>query len=144
MFTGSFPSSSSSSSSSYFKCLPIGAPSPTSAPAAASAPCPISDCRINIKTRPPRHIYKKTDYIEEYAWESVGSLANASQDCEMKILQLVVRPNVYSREKYDYTVRTASGIVVDIFKKVDWLNNGDEISVSSFGTYTVTLLDEYT
>ena len=99
-----------------------------------------------IYTRPQRRLYRKSDYITQHPYETVGSLVTADSSISdtYKVLNLKSRPNVYSKDYYDYRVETAEGIVVDTLDKVNWLRDEEVVPVDNFGdNYRVQLLDEF-
>ena len=135
-----------------FKCLPIDYVEDTklsqlrlqSTQPRTSISCPISDCRINIETRNRRHIHRKSDYIPAGKWEVVGSLISTTVESdELKILQLLSRPNIYSRDLYDYRIQTARGIYIDVSSKVEWMDDASTVDVENIGTFTIHLLDDF-
>lgn len=142
-----------------FRCLPIDVddcrrescppPTSTSVSLATGEECKLPDCRVNMKTRPGRTLSKKSDYLALEAFEHVGTLiatsSSSSADVdELKLLNLLARPNFRSRDRYDYRISTSRGLVIDIFTKVDWLDHDDIIDIKHLdATFVVTLLDDF-
>ena len=123
----------------HFECLPINYAPPTRTTTTTTT------VRFGLRTMPVRKIPRKSDYLKQDTYEVVGSLISTTEALgEYRILKLLTRPHLTSRDYFDYTVKTVDGIQIQNFNNIPWLADGSSLDISNLSaTYTVSLLDDF-